>query len=163
MCVRINFGIHDCCGPKENVTKAQYIKNLGIIYSAAHTALAPGGKILWVSTTPVPTVGTAPQAFTCQRSGADFNGCVDSYNAAALALLGSKPDVEVLDLNAAVSAVCGKPYAACNLQLWQNVHFTTAGKQFCAAQVAHAVAPLLAPKWDSLCKADAHHHSMTCA
>jgi hypothetical protein len=109
--VRINFGIHDCCGPKENVTQAQYVKNLGIIYTAARAALTPGGKILWVSTTPVPVVGTAPQEYTCGRTGTDFNGCVDSYNAAALALLGSKPDVHVLDLNAAVSAVCGKPYS----------------------------------------------------
>ena len=107
--ITINFGIHDCCGPTENVTKAQYVQNLGVIYNAAHTALAPGGTILWVSTTPVPTVGVAPQKFTCGRTGADFNGCVDDYNAAALTLLGGKPDVQVLDLNDAVSAVCGKP------------------------------------------------------
>ena len=30
-----------------------------------------------------------------------------SYNAATVKLLGAKPDVEVLDLNGAVSAVCG--------------------------------------------------------
>jgi hypothetical protein len=54
----------------------QYVKNLGAIYETAHAALAPGGKILWVSTTPVPTVGAAPQAFTCGRSGAAFNTCI---------------------------------------------------------------------------------------
>ena len=69
----------------------------------------------------------------------------------------------MLDLNGAVSAVCGKPYKDCNLQLWHNMHFTTAGKLFCAVQVAHAVSPLLAPKWDTLCKADAKGHSMKCA
>jgi hypothetical protein len=47
----------------------------------------------------------------------------------------------------------GKPYATCNLQRWHDVHFTSAGKQFCAIQVAHAVAPLLAPKWNTLCTA----------
>jgi hypothetical protein len=57
----------------------------------------------------------------------------------ALVLFGSKADVGVLDLNEAVSTVCSKPYATCNLQQWQNVHFTTAGKQFCAVQVAHAI------------------------
>ena len=149
----VNFGIHDCCPPKENVTKAQYLKNLGAIYEVAAAALAPGGKILWVSTTPVPTVGSAPQSFTCGLSGSAFNGCVDDYNTAALALLGGKPNVEVLDLNAAVSDVCGKPYESCNLQRWHDVHFTSAGKQFCAVQVAHAVAPLLAPKWNRLCNA----------
>ena len=107
-----------------------------------------------MSTTPVPTAdGAAPQSFTCGRSGPDFNKCIDDYNAGALTLLGSKADVKVLDLNGAVSAVCGKPYKACNLQLWHNVHFTTAGKQFCAVQVAHAVAPMLAPKWHTLCSA----------
>ena len=33
-----------------------------------------------------------------------------SYNAAAVKLLGAKPDVEVLDLNGAVSAVCGASF-----------------------------------------------------
>jgi hypothetical protein len=69
----MNFGIHDCCLGR-NVTQAQYIRDLGAIYGAAHAALAPDGKIVWVSTTPVPTVGTAPQPFTCHRSGASFNG-----------------------------------------------------------------------------------------
>lgn len=135
------------------MTQAVYTKNLGVIYTAASKALSPGGKILWVSTTPVPTVGTQPHPFTCGRSGSSFNTCVDDYNGAALTLLSGKPDVKVLDLNEAVSVVCGKPYESCNLQLWQNVHFTTAGVQFNAIQVAHAVAPLLAPKWNTLCNA----------
>jgi hypothetical protein len=152
--ITVNFGLHDCCASTENMTKTQYVKNLGIIYQAARAALAPGGKILWVSTTPAPTAdGATPQPFTCGRSGSDFNSCIDDYNAAALTLLGSKPDVKVLDLNSAVSAVCGKPYKACNLQLWHNVHFTTAGKQFCAVQVAHAIGPMLAPRWHTLCSA----------
>ena len=84
----------------------------------------------------------------CTRKQA-FNTCVDDYNAAALALLGSKPDVEVCDLNAAVVEVCGKGYGKgeCPLQRFENVHFTDAGKQFCAIEVAHSVAPLLAPAW----------------
>ena len=57
---------HDCCAPSENVTEAQYVKNLGVIYEAAHAALAPGGKILWVSTTPAPTDGKFP---VCTLSG----------------------------------------------------------------------------------------------
>ena len=146
--ITMNFGLHDCCLPKENVTQTQYVSNLGSIYRAARAALAPGGKILWVSTTPV-----SSQPGTCGRSGAAFNSCIDDYNAAAVALLGGRPDIEVLDLNGAVSAVCGKPYKACNLQLWDNVHFTTAGKQFCAVQVAHAIGPMLAPRWHTLCTA----------
>jgi hypothetical protein len=126
------------------VPKADYIKNLGVIYDAAHASLAPGGSIVWVTTTPHSTTQT-----DCGITGAAFNKCIDDYNAAALALLGAKPDVKVCDLNAAVTAVCGKNYTkgACNLQRYENVHFTDAGKSFCAIEVAHTVAPLLAPKW----------------
>ena len=87
----------------------------------------------------------------CGISGAAFNTCIDDYNAAALAMLGgthsaalplpceslkpapfsavspgAKPDVEVCDLNAAVTSVCGKSYGKgqCNLQRYENVHFT---------------------------------------
>ena len=124
--------------------KADYVRNLAVIYEAAHAALAPGGKIVWVTTTPHSVTQT-----DCGITGAAFNTCIDDYNAAALALMGAKPDVEVCDLNAAVVAVCGKNYGkgACNLQRYEDVHFTDAGKAFCAIEVAHAVAPLLAPKW----------------
>ena len=141
---------HDCCPGGDgrakgvNVPKADYVKNLGTIYEAAHNSLAKGGKIVWVTTTPHSTTAT-----DCGITGAVFNTCIDDYNAAALALLGAKPDVEVCDLNAAVTAVCGKGYGkgGCKLQRYENVHFTDAGKQFCAIEVAHTVAPLLAPKW----------------
>jgi len=45
--ITINFGIHDCCpggdGRKTGVKvpKADYVKNLGVIYDSAHAALAP--------------------------------------------------------------------------------------------------------------------------
>jgi hypothetical protein len=65
-------------------------------------------------------------------------------------LLGAKADVEVVDLHSAVLGTCGKGYSACNLQRFANVHFTDAGKDFCAVVVAKAVAPLLAPKWAAI-------------
>ena len=156
--ITLNFGIHDCCPggdgrpAGQNVPRAAYLANLAAIYAAASKALAPGGKIVWVSTTPVRDDGSAtvPQHELCNMTGAAFNGCIDDYNAGALALLGAKPDVEHLDLNAAVRAVCGATYGGCNLQRWENVHFTDAGKQFCAIEVAAAVAPLLGPKWARL-------------
>jgi hypothetical protein len=149
----INFGIHDCCPGGDgrakgvNVPKTDYIQNLATIYEAAHSSLAPNGSIVWVTTTPHSTT----QA-DCGLTGQAFNACIDDYNAAALELLGKKPDVKVCDLNAAVVSVCGKGYGKgeCNLQRYENVHFTDAGKQFCAIEVAHAVAPLLAPKWLTL-------------
>lgn len=131
-----------------NVPKADYIKNLGLIYEAAHSALAPKGSIVWVTTTPHSTTQE-----DCGITGTAFNQCVDDYNAAALALMGAKSDVVVCDLNAAVTKMCGKGYGSagqCHIQRHENVHFTDAGKEFCAIEVAHTVAPLLAPKWLAL-------------
>jgi hypothetical protein len=153
VCVHVSKGIHDCCPGGDgrakgiNVPKADYVKNLGTIYDAAHASLAPGGKIVWVTTTPHSTTQT-----DCGITGTAFNSCIDDYNAAALTLLGAKPDVEVCDLNAAVVSVCGKGYGkgGCNLQRYENVHFTDAGKSFCAIEVSNVVAPLLAPKWMKL-------------
>ena len=79
-----------------------------------------------------------------------FSSCITDYNAAAAELFASKPDVVVADLNGAVHDVCGAEYTNCNLQLWNNVHFTEAGKQFCAVHVAKNIAPLLGPKWAKL-------------
>ena len=117
----MNFGIHDCCPggdgrkPGVIVPKADYVANLAAIYKTASQALAPGGKILWVSTTPVPT-GQNP-AGTCGIAGTAFNGCVDDYNAAALQLLADKPDVAVLDLNGAVNNACSKGYLPISIPL----------------------------------------------
>ena len=69
-------------------------------------------------------------------------------DAAAKQLIASKPAVKaVADLNNVVNSMCGKGYTTCNLQRYHNVHFTTAGKQFCAVEVSYTVAPLLASKW----------------
>eukprot|EP00729_Bicosta_minor_P002814 gene2814-15504_t len=149
--ITMNFGIHDCCPGGDgraagvNVPLSDYLSNLGKIYQAASKALAPGGTIVWVTTTPHAEGGDVPN--DCGITGAAFNTCIDTYNAAALKLMSVCSNVVVADLNSAVNAVCGKGYAACNLQRFHNVHFTTAGKQFCAVQVANVVAPLLAPKW----------------
>ena len=80
-------------------------------------------------------------------SGATFNSQVDKTTTKRRpGAIGSKA-VSVSDLNAAVTGVCGKGFASCNLLRHQDAHFTDAGRQFCAVKVAAAVAPLLAPKW----------------
>ena len=112
------------------------------IYAKASKALAPGGKIVWVTATPYSLAQP-----DCGITGAQFNTCIDTYNAAAPELLGAKDNFVVADLDAAVNKVCGKGYDDCNLQRWHNVHFTTAGKQFCAVELASVAAPLLTPRW----------------
>lgn len=151
--ITVNFGIHDCAPGGDGrpngtiVPLDQYTSNLQKIFSVLHDHLAPGGTILWVSTTPVGTGAEAPFAGKGPPGWTSLGQCIQDYNAAAAKLLAGTPNVEILDLHSAVSDVCGATYDECNLQLWSNVHFTTAGKQFCAVQVAAAVAPKLGPAW----------------
>lgn len=130
------------------MSKADYLENLESIYEAAHSSLAPGGKVVFVTTTPISQLTEANTAKT--KPGYSFSGCIKEYNAAAVELLSAKADVVVADLHSAVTRVCGDTYDACNLQLYNNVHFTGAGKQFCAVEVAKTVAPLLGPKWATI-------------
>lgn len=119
--ITMNFGIHDCCPggdgrqAGQTVSKADYVKNLESIYSVLHRSLAKDGKILWITTTPI----GAGAAGVCCGNGTsyDFPGCIDIYNQAAAAVFADKPDVEIVDLNAAVHGVCGHKYDQCNLQL----------------------------------------------
>jgi hypothetical protein len=102
--ISFNFGIHDCwCGP-ECVNATAYKSNLEYIYTAASAALAPGGKVVWTSTTPIaqncslhgprgPCYGVQP-------------ACVANYNKIAFELLASKPDVLVNDVYNRVLDVC---------------------------------------------------------
>ena len=106
--ITINFGIHDCCPggdgrpAGQNVPLPEYLKNLGAIYETASKALAPGGSIVWVTTTPHAVM----DGYTdCGLAGGAFNSCIDDYNAAALTLMEQKPNVVVADLNAAVNQV----------------------------------------------------------
>ena len=75
------------------------------------------------------------------------------YNGLAETLFKTKPDMVLSDLYSAVIGVCGEfDTGYCALQNRNDIHFTSAGRQFSAVVVAHAVAPLLGPKWASLTK-----------
>jgi hypothetical protein len=155
--ITINFGLHDCgCrnasdapGPFEPcsgnlrfgraVSAADYAKNLLAVYEAASAALNTGGKIVYVPTTP------GGEAYSSTVS----NPCIRDVNAIAQRVLGGKPDVVMADLHAAVDKACGgADYARCKLQnTHDGHHFTKAGQTFTAVVVAHAIAPLLGPRW----------------
>lgn len=109
--------------------------------------MAKNGKIAWVTTTPVGKAAAVP----CSNgTGYDFPGCIETYNEAAAEVFANKPDVITIDLNSAVRDVCGQEYTECNLQLHSNLHFSEAGKAFCAVEVAKSIAPFLGPKWAEL-------------
>ena len=141
--IALNFGLHDCCdaGHTKPIPAANYSANLAEVYSKARNALAPGGKLLWVETTPV----SSTNRFNIK------NSCVKEYNGLAAKLFANTTDVVTCDLNQAVTGVCGDDFDHCPLQKQQgDVHFTPAGRQVTAVVVAHAIAPLLGPKWSTL-------------
>ena len=172
--ITINFGLHDCgcCNPHRlpkpddctskianescsgnlpygrQVSSVDYEKNLQTVYATASSALNVGGKIVYVPTTP------GGEAYASTVS----NLCIRKVNAIAQRVLGHKPDVVFSDLHAAVDKVCGgSNYSSCKLQCNKNApcprgakgghHFQPAGRTFTAVVVAHAVAPLLGPRW----------------
>jgi len=102
----------------------------------ARRALAPGGKIVWVETTP-----TGANRYNIS------NSCVSVYNGIAALLFANKTDVATADLYGAVTGVCGQGFTSCALQNPGDIHFTAGGRQFTAVIVAHAIARELGPKW----------------
>lgn len=88
-------------------------------------ALAPGGSIVWTSTTPIAQDCSLPG----QPQGPCYGvqpECVERYNSIALEVLGDKPDVVVNDLWSEMNAVCGTNFTSCSLQHYHDVHCTAA-------------------------------------
>lgn len=130
--ITFNFGLHDLKiqPPVPNSRTHQveieaYRANLGRIVDTLHKT---GAKLIWVTTTPVPTGKLNPP-----RERAD----VPLYNAAAAEALKGKVDA-VCDLYTAVLP------RESELQRNQNVHFTPAGYEFLAEHVAAAIEKQLA-------------------
>ena len=120
--ITFNFGLHDLKldTGSHQVELAQYQANLATIVEALRKT---GAKLIWVTTTPVPTGKLNPK-----RERTD----VPLYNDAAMRVLKGKVDA-VCDLYSAV--LPREP----ELQLKENVHFSPAGYEFLAQQVAAAI------------------------
>lgn len=154
--ISFQFGLHDIAYDEERLTVEQYSALLTNI--TAHLVAVQrmyGNKLLWVRTTPVPTVpaygvGCNGSATVCLNP-ARFDADVVRYNAAAdrvvAAAVAAGARIATLDLYGFVLARCGgKPgYAACpGFQLPNNVHFTPAGWNALAAEMRQALLALLA-------------------
>ena len=120
--ITFNYGLHDMKldTGSHQVEIPQYQANLKTIVDALRKT---GAKLIWVTTTPVPTGKLNPK-----RDRPD----VPLYNEAAAHALKGKIDA-VCDLYTAV--LPREP----ELQLKENVHFTPAGYDFLAQQVAAAI------------------------
>lgn len=121
--VHMNYGLHDlvnCTGNPEcaeHVDPDVYAANLVTLYKrwAPRTK-----KFIWTPTTPVPNVTTS--------LGRSYENAI-LYNAVALKALQAAAGSQLLvnDLWLEVITYCGKGYTTCDLQLPENVHFTTKG------------------------------------
>lgn len=129
--IHFNFGLHDAKLPPEGVRHSPpdvYEKNLRELVARLRTT---GAKLIWATTTPVPNGGnlTPTRRF----------GSVERYNAIAKKVM-EENGVAIDDLHAAIA-----PQVA-ELQRANDVHFTDAGSELLAKQVAASIAAALGLK-----------------
>ena len=143
--ISFNWGLHDIC-PKlyAPVSRTEYAENVRAIVTKLSAGLTARGKIVWVSTTPVP-------ASYPSRNDSD----VVALNAIAADLVATDPAfarvVAGADLYADVVARCdanatwaGYPATNDCLYLQDNgVHFSALGRRFTALDVAAHLLPYL--------------------
>ena len=143
--ISFQFGLHDIAYDEERLSVQQYTERLRDITDLLVRAQRlHGTKLLWVKTTPVPTVPTwGPGCLNAScLNPARFDSDVRLYNAAAEAVMADHPPsssggIETADLYSFVLAKCGGlGYSRCpGFQLPANVHFTDEGWTALAAEM----------------------------
>lgn len=136
--VTVNHGLHGLAHPdNEHLQISSYKELLDVEFAQLNASLRADARLVWVTTTPVPTKPSVP------LFPARLETDVEAYNAAALSLFGPGGRwfrrVEVCDLHAWVIARCGAGYAACDIQLPGEPHFTAEGYRYLAEKVAKCV------------------------
>jgi lysophospholipase L1-like esterase len=129
--IHFNFGLHDAKLPPEGVRHAPpdvYEKNLRELVKQMK---ATGAKLIFATTTTVPNGGNI--------SPTRRFGSVDEYNAIAKRVM-TENGVAIDDLHAAIT-----PHLA-NLQRPNDVHFSAAGSELLAKQVAASIEAALKSK-----------------
>lgn len=134
--ISFQFGLHDIAFDEERLSVGLYTALLtNITRKLAAVQKVSGTKLLWVRTTPVPTVPTySPgcEADTCLNPPR-FDRDVELYNAAADKVIAAAnatgARISTADLYTFVLRKCGgRGYARCpGFQLPNNVHYTPAG------------------------------------
>ena len=151
--ISFQFGLHDIAYDEERLTVAQYAELLAdITQYLVKEQQRHGTKLLWVKTTPVPTVDA--YGFQCNGTAtvclnpARFDRDVVRFNAAADAVMAAEvakgATIATADLYSFVTAKCGGVgYASCpGFQLPKNVHFTPAGWDALAAEMHRTLVAL---------------------
>jgi len=79
------------------------------------------------------------------------NACVSEYNAIGARVFGSEGSAVHVGLDKALEETCGgERFSSCSLQGFEDGGLSEAGKTFGAVVVAHAIAPLLGPRWQAI-------------
>jgi len=144
--ISFQFGLHDIAYDEERMSVAQYARQLANITAVLTAVQAQHGtRLLWVKTTPVPTVPmwgpNCTDASACMNP-ARLDADVRLYNAAADAVMsaavGAGASICTADLYDYVIQQCGgsEGYTSCDgFQLPVNVHFTATGFAALAAEM----------------------------
>jgi hypothetical protein len=152
--ISFQFGLHDIAFDVERISVEQYsflLKN--VTEKLVKLQERDGTKLLWVKTTPVPTVPTYSVAGPCNVTSRclnppRFDSDVVLYNAAADKVMSDAnangADIKTLDLYSFVLAKCGGTgYSNCSgFQLPANVHYTADGWSQLGAVMSEAVLSL---------------------
>lgn len=142
--ITFQFGLHGLARDQERLTVSDYSLLLRNI-TATLKENAPMAKLLFITTTPVPTNATDPLSSLVNPPRFDTD--VQSFNAAAEKVMRAE-HVPVLDLYTFVHSHCTnqgqtKNYQSCDWQLPNNVHFQPAGWAALATKVSSGVRELI--------------------
>eukprot|EP00041_Stephanoeca_diplocostata_P003520 m.35294 g.35294 ORF g.35294 m.35294 type:complete len:304 (-) comp14399_c0_seq1:340-1251(-) len=152
--ISFNHGLHDLGFDTERISVEQYSALLTNVTTAlVEIQKNQGTKLLWVATTPVPTVPTYSVDGPCNETSKclnppRFDADVVLYNAAAAKVIAAAnangAKISTLDLYNFVLEKCGgKGYSHCDgFQLPANVHYTAQGWSALAAKTAAALLAL---------------------
>ena len=153
--ISFQFGLHDIAYDTERIGVEQYRALLENI-TARLVAIQRRDttQLLWVTTTPVPTVPTYSDAGPCNATAHCLNppridADVQLYNEAAAQVMAAAnaagAKIATLDLYSLVLARCGGPgYKSCDgFQLPANVHYTAEGWQALADATVDKVLGML--------------------
>ena len=132
------ISLHDLARDQELLTVADYT---ALMENVTDQLVATGARLLWVSTTPVPTNKTDPSSSLVEPPR--FNSDVVAFNAAAAKIMAAR-NIRVFDLYSVVIAHCGEGYSSCDWQLPNNVHYEKVGWSNLAESMAEAVQSLVA-------------------
>ena len=157
--ISFQYGLHDLAFDVERISVQQYralLANLTDELVAVQGA--QGAKLIWVTTTPVPTVPTYSVDGPCNATASclnppRFDADVRLYNAAAASVVAAAnaagAKIETLDLYELVIESCGGAAAYASnscpgFQLPANVHFAAAGWRALADATVAAVLKAIA-------------------